>query len=260
MCASMRKRLRLLLCLRNSFVGISIQEAKMSGVKEKQTQFTVLVEGNIGSGKTTFLNHFANDDALVLSEPVERWRNLRGHNLLGLLYENPTRWAHVFQSYVQLTMLDFHMQRSNHRLKLMERSIHSARYCFVENLKNNGNLADAEYAVLDEWFKWLMSRVDLRCDLIVYLRTDPKVVHKRIVSRGRKEEANISLEYLEKLHQLHEKWLYERSAFSCPAPVKVLDANQDIKKIKENFQKCRSEIYNDIFINERSSPVIQSTT
>lgn len=44
--------------------------------------FTIFVEGNIGSGKTTFLNHFSKYDSLILSEPVELWRNVRGHNML----------------------------------------------------------------------------------------------------------------------------------------------------------------------------------
>jgi septin family protein len=49
---------------------------------KKSRPFTVFVEGNIGSGKTTFLNHFANADVQLLSEPVEMWRNVEGHNLL----------------------------------------------------------------------------------------------------------------------------------------------------------------------------------
>jgi septin family protein len=48
----------------------------------KSRPFTVFVEGNIGSGKTTFLNYFANADVHLLSEPVEMWRNVEGHNLL----------------------------------------------------------------------------------------------------------------------------------------------------------------------------------
>lgn len=45
--------------------------------------FTVLVEGNIGSGKTTFLEHFQQfEDITLFTEPVEEWRNLRGWNLL----------------------------------------------------------------------------------------------------------------------------------------------------------------------------------
>ena len=47
--------------------------------------FTVLIEGNIGSGKTTFLNHFQQyeDDICLITEPVEKWRNVGdGNNLL----------------------------------------------------------------------------------------------------------------------------------------------------------------------------------
>lgn len=47
--------------------------------------FTVLIEGNIGSGKTTFLNHFKRFEGVCLqSEPVEKWRNVSGVNLLVL--------------------------------------------------------------------------------------------------------------------------------------------------------------------------------
>jgi len=49
--------------------------------------FTVLIEGNIGSGKTTYLNHFEKykQDICLLTEPVEKWRNVNGVNLLSLL-------------------------------------------------------------------------------------------------------------------------------------------------------------------------------
>lgn len=49
----------------------------------KTRPYTVIVEGNIGSGKTTFLNYFKQfEDVNVLAEPVNKWRNCNGHNLL----------------------------------------------------------------------------------------------------------------------------------------------------------------------------------
>ena len=54
--------------------------------------FTVVVEGNIGCGKTTFLHHFAKFAKIdILTEPVDDWRNVNGHNLLQLMYEDPSR-------------------------------------------------------------------------------------------------------------------------------------------------------------------------
>lgn len=59
---------------------------------DKQSKpFTVVVEGNIGSGKTTLLNYFSKfSDVEVLQEPVEKWRDVQGHNLLVCRYKCTT--------------------------------------------------------------------------------------------------------------------------------------------------------------------------
>lgn len=54
---------------------------------------------------------------------------------------------------------------------------------------------------------------------LVYLRSDPKVVYERVKARARVEECHVPLEYLEQLHKIHEDWLYNKTAFSCPLPV-----------------------------------------
>ena len=80
--------------------------------KKEKRPFTVVVEGNIGSGKTTFLELFNKKEIVeVITEPVEEWRNVGGHNLLQLMYDDPSRWSHIFQSYVQLTMTKNHVQK-----------------------------------------------------------------------------------------------------------------------------------------------------
>jgi deoxyadenosine/deoxycytidine kinase len=88
----------------------------------------------------------------LITEPVNLWRNLEGNNLLELMYTDPHRWAFAFHSYVQLTMLEKHLElnqmesirdlenmNSNENLSkcnisIMERSLYSAKYCFVENI------------------------------------------------------------------------------------------------------------------------------
>lgn len=114
-------------------------------------------------------------------------------------------------------------------IKVMERSLYSARYCFVENLQANGMLQAPEVQVLDESFK--ASVCDAPVDLIIYLQTDPDVVHERIERRGRPEEAGISAEYLRTLHRLHEAWLVEQKFGHLPAPVVTIDANVPLDQI-----------------------------
>ncbi|RVE50672.1 hypothetical protein evm_004704 [Chilo suppressalis] len=205
--------------------------------------FTVFVEGNIGSGKTTFLEHFCQfEDITLLTEPVEAWRNLKGWNLLDLMYKDPAKWAMTFQSYVSLTMLDMHCKVTPTPIKLMERSLYSARYCFVEQIMRNGTLHPAQFAVLDEWFRFIHNHIPIEVDLIVYLKASPAIVHERIKQRARSEEQCVPLSYLESLHKLHEDWLIHKTLGECPAPVLVLDADLDLSEITEEYKRSEHQI------------------
>jgi len=208
-----------------------------------------VVEGNIGSGKTTFLEKFqalSTEEVKIYSEPVEQWRNVQGHNLLDLMYSDPTRYSLLFQTYVQLTMAKQHSTPCDKPVKIMERSLLSARYCFVENLYEEGKLSDAEYAVLSEWFNFLITSpaFDFSADLIVYLRTSPSVAHRRILSRSRHEESAVPLSYLERLHQLHDDWLLHRTKFQpLKAQVIVIDANAELEEgLNEDYARHGREI------------------
>ncbi|KAK2708928.1 hypothetical protein QYM36_014529 [Artemia franciscana] len=204
--------------------------------------YTVLVEGNIGSGKTSFLNYFSQfKDVETLAEPVDKWRNFKGFNLLELMYQDPHKYSLMFQSYVQLTMLDHHVKPSSAKVKIIERSLYSARYCFVENLRQKGYMDGAEHAVISEWYDWIFDKLDLTVDLIIYLRTSPVIASARIQRRSRNEENKIPLEYLQGVHNLHEEWLIKKK---CPVPAKVLelDANQDPEALLKDIKKCQDQI------------------
>ena len=59
-------------------------------------------------------------------------------------------------------------------------------------------MTDAEYAVLSEWFNFLITcpQLDFKIDQIVYLRTEPEVAYERIKKRQRPEEHLIPFNYL----------------------------------------------------------------
>jgi len=215
--------------------------------------FTVLVEGNIGSGKSTFLEHFNKfqKEVDVLTEPVSKWQDVKGHNLLQLMYDDPSRWSLTFQSYVQLTMMELHVKKTEKRVKMIERSLFSARRCFVENLYRSGKMPSSEYSVLLEWYSFLRSATDLdkSVDLIVYLRTTPEIAWQRVKARARSEEKVIPIEYLRELHDLHESWLLNGEAGDTkdlPAPVLVIDANQDMADVPDIYSKHEKAVMGGI--------------
>lgn len=205
---------------------------------------TICIEGNIGCGKTTLLDFFrarykasGEPDPGIFTEPVEHWRNVSGENLFHYLYKDPVRHSLAFQTYVQLTMIKLHQKRP----KLMERSIFSARYCFVENLYRLNYLSKLEYSILDEWFKYLVlgneSCDGVNIDLIIYLRCSPQKLIDRIRVRSREEEKSISYDYIKTLHDLHEDWLMLKK-FPVPAPVLVLDTDCKKSSLEELYEKA----------------------
>jgi len=62
---------------------ISKTRADMAVNKNCSRPYTVFVEGNVGSGKTTFLEQFADcPNVFLAKEPVHKWQDVRGHNFL----------------------------------------------------------------------------------------------------------------------------------------------------------------------------------
>ncbi|KAM9365836.1 thymidine kinase 2, mitochondrial isoform 1-T1 [Pholidichthys leucotaenia] len=203
----------------------------------------ICIEGNIASGKTTCLEYFSRTSNIeVLTEPVCKWRNVRGHNPLALMYQDPQRWGITLQTYVQLTMLDRHLSDLAAPVRMMERSIFSAKYIFVENLFRSGKMPEVDYVVLTEWFDWITANISIPVDLIVYLQTSPQTCHERLKQRCREEERVIPLAYLESLHQLYEDWLIRRSSFPLPAPVLVIPADHDLQRMLRQYEENRDKI------------------
>ncbi|XP_065900504.1 deoxynucleoside kinase-like [Dysidea avara] len=199
----------------------------------------IAVEGNIASGKSTLLRMFAKQySAKELAEPVKKWQNLGGENVLDRMYQDPKRWSYLFQSYVLLTMMEVHNAQVDSRLSVMERSVYSARHCFVENLHVNNLMDDMEYSCYLQWFDYLITNNKPQLDLIVYLRTSPEVCMQRLKLRGRQEEEPVTMEYLQSLHDRHEEWLSGNKWASLNGiPVLVLNGDTDFQKDTTFHQK-----------------------
>merc|ERR1712027_165757 len=66
--------------------------------------YTIFVEGNVGSGKSTTLKYFSNrTDVDIVFEPVAQWQNFSGTNFLKLFFEDPKRWTGAFTQLNSLT-------------------------------------------------------------------------------------------------------------------------------------------------------------
>lgn len=181
------------------------------------------VEGNIGAGKSTFLD-LMSDSALkmqdiieVVHEPVDEWRAVRTDaggppvNLLEAFYADPKRYAYTFQHYVLLTRMakDRESRSSTKRMRVLERSIFSDRMVFVRAMHEAGHMGDLELSVYDSWFNMeIQQDSQLVPNGFIYLKANPETCIRRLRHRAREEEVGVSEDYLARLHYMHESWLF----------------------------------------------------
>lgn len=200
----------------------------------------ISIEGNICSGKTTVLKYLQKQypTVKILDEPLESWRNVGGKNLLKMMYDDPKRWSFTFQANVITSCVKMYTQKEiAEDLKILERSPHSAVYCFSENLLDEGNITETEYAVLSSLLKCCTDESGRPgLDLIIYLRTLPETCFQRLIKRNRSEESAVTMNLLQNLHQKYENWLFHKNYPSSNCPVMILDADGSLESTVDIFR------------------------
>ena len=179
----------------------------------RDNQLLLLLEGNIGAGKTTVGKTIARSNFFgFIEEPTAIWREGFAANMLDLFYSDTERWAFTFQICAFITRAktwnEIWKQTSHNRV-LLERSIYCDRYVFAENCYKTGLFSLAEYQLYCGMWDFMVSQYCDEPDAIIYLRTPAEVCLQRIHDRGREEESGIPIEYLYQLEQLHDKWLLD---------------------------------------------------
>lgn len=173
----------------------------------------VLLEGNIGAGKTTVGRKIAQSGLFsFIEEPTAVWREGFAANMLELFYSDTSRWAFTFQICAFVTRAktwdEVHRLTSSQRV-ILERSIYCDRYVFAENCFRTGLFTEAEYQLYRGMWDFTVAQYCDEPDVILYLRTPAEVCLQRISERARAEEAGIPLDYLLQLEHLHDEWLLD---------------------------------------------------
>lgn len=196
----------------------------------------VVVEGNIGAGKSTFLNVVKKYlDVQIVFEPRYKWQNIKGNNLLDFFYKDGKRWAYTFQAYAFITRVIEQEEKAKKNTKsfqFIERSVYSDRYCFAKNAFYTGKMSKLEWELYKEWFAWFVENRLEQPSGFIYLRAEPEVCYKRLIKHNRLEEAEVKLEYLKLLHNKHEDWLVHKRDVTKKlesTPVLILDCNESFE-------------------------------
>jgi len=206
----------------------------------------VSIEGNIGSGKSTFLEnlkkHYKNDEHIIfLREPVDEWEKIKdtqGTTMLQKFYADQKTYSFAFQMMAYISRLAILRDaiRKNEGKKIIivtERSLYTDKYVFAKMLYDQGKIEEVTYQIYLHWFDEFAK--DFPITNVIYVNADPQKCYERIYKRARPGEEIIPLSYLNDCHKYHEEFLEQKNGFI--AEKLVLDGNIDIFENEKIVEK-----------------------
>ena len=152
----------------------------------------LVIEGNIGSGKTTLVNRIAKDfGARKLLEGFE------DNPFLPKFYEDREKFA--FPLEMSFLADRYNQLKNNIREFELFSSFLVSDYYFMKSLIFAQNtLSRDEYLLYERFFTIIYDKLP-KPDLYVYLHADVDKLLQNIKKRGRDYERNIDPDYLEKI-------------------------------------------------------------
>jgi len=194
----------------------------------------LVIEGNIGAGKTTLSTALANhlNARLILEEFTD-------NPFLPGFYENPARYAFPVELFF---MTERHKQLQDllTQQNLFQEKI-IADYFFGKTLLFAGhNLEGAEFRLFNQMFK-ILSNSFPNPDLMIFIHRPVEELIKNIDLRGREMEKGISEDYLRKVQNSYFNYFKTSPDF----PIIILDVGDEDLIKEENFDKILELIHSN---------------
>ena len=186
----------------------------------------IVIEGNIGAGKTTLSQLVARDYGCRLI--LEQFSD---NPFLPLFYDNPERYAFSVELFF-MTERHKQLQDELKQTNLFQQGV-VADYFFVKTLlfaKNN--LSEEEYRLFQRLFHILNAHFP-KPDLLVYLHRPVEALLANIQRRGRSFESDISPDYLAHIQQAYLDFFRGEPSF----PILLVELNDlDFSASPEVYQ------------------------
>ncbi|MCI4648449.1 deoxynucleoside kinase [Phaeodactylibacter sp.] len=198
----------------------------MNNDQSMQHQF-LIIEGNIGAGKTTLSQMLAEDFGfkLLLEEFAD-------NPFLPHFYQNPDRYAFPVELFF-MTERHKQLQQELAQRDLFQEGI-VADYIFYKTLLfARNNLNTEEYRLFQRLFN-ILNAAFPKPDLLVYLHRSVDRLMDNIRKRGRAFEQEIEPSYLQEIQQSYFEFFRSNEQL----PILIIDIeNLDFLNNPEDYQK-----------------------
>lgn len=197
----------------------------------------IVIEGNIGAGKTALAKRIAEEymGKLILERFSE-------NPFLSRFYDNPKE--HGFSVELSFLANRYNQLKDTLNSPGLFSNFTIADYYFVKSLIfARVNLDDDEFKLFRQLFD-IMNNTLPKPDLYVYINSDTARLQQNINKRGRDYEKNISDDYL---HKINDSYMAFFKQANFPILVLTLENDTDFVNQNLHYEKVKSYIFKQKF-------------
>ncbi len=160
----------------------------------------IAIAGNIGCGKTSFVEKFAKEYGVMpYYEDID-------NPYLNDFYNDMKQWSFKLQiSFLANKVTQMRAIQKEGICVIQDRTVYEEAMVFVKNLNNMSLMSKRDYKTYLRVYNLILEDI-CEPELLIYLKSDVSTLISNIKKRGRDFEQNIQPEYLEKLNELYNEW------------------------------------------------------
>jgi len=185
----------------------------------------IVIDGNIGAGKTTQLGLLESKGWYVHREEIDKWP-------LKEFYEDQGRWGFLLQMRILQTL----EQNPTDRHIIHERSCMSSRFVFWPLI------SEKVLPMEKDCYEYYFKKMAWVPDIYIYLSKKPEIAYEHIQKRKQTGDETITLEYLQELDEKYKQLIVQSSG------IHVIDANRSESEIHEEI--CKILVENELFVRD----------
>ena len=193
----------------------------------------VTVTGGIGTGKTTVVRSFQNDNEIrTIEESIDKWKMIHSTNLL----EECTKYNRRCMEFqlqilnnVNRLFFEEYGKATEKQIILTDRGNEDPHKIFIPAMLKSNRIDIVQAEILTESSTFMSQQ--LLPKYYIYLKSSPQKCMERICKRGRYEENEIERSYIEMLCSLYENWLLPLDNSFC--------IDVDNLSIKQVYAECK---------------------
>lgn len=211
----------------------------------------VVVDGEIAAGKSTLTElaaQWLNEggiEAVHIQEPVQVWKDV---GILQAFYKDQKKYAYKFQTFVFVTRVEEVLRKFNEApnadVYLLDRSIFTDAYVFMNMLAQDGVLEDVDRTMYLQWWHLWANVMPLVPSAFLYHKPSIEMCMQNHARRGREGEVFPEV-YQRKLRKAHEEFFKDGKVLvgekadgtQVFAPVYINEDDRNIYEDKEYQEK-----------------------